>query len=114
MSDKVIHIWGTCENPIKLVKEVISKFNNKKIVSINSLLQDVKVYTKKENIEILKKNYKDYTDIEVQHQNTINSYEKEINELQQKIDEYVQKEEEYKEEINNLKNQLFMYENYSE
>ena len=114
LSDKVIHIWGTCENPIKLVKEVISKFNNKKIVSINSLLQDVKVYTKKENIEILKKNYKDYTDIEVQHQNTINSYEKEINELQQKIDEYVQKEEEYKEEINNLKNQLFMYENYSE
>ena len=106
LSDKVIHIWGTCENPIKLVKEVISKFNDKKIVSINSLLQDVKVYTKKENIEILKKNYKEYTDIEVQTQNTINSYEKRINELQQKIDEYVEKEWDYQEEINELKNQL--------
>ena len=106
LSDNVIHIWGTCENPIKLVKEVISKFNNKKIVSINSLLQDVKVYTKKENIEILKKNYKEYTDIEVQTQNTINSYEKRINELQQKIDEYVEKEWDYQEEINELKNQL--------
>ena len=106
LSDKVIHIWGTCEDPIKLVKEVISKFNDKKIVSINSLLQDVKVYTKKENIEILKKNYKEYTDIEVQTQNTINSYEKRINELQQKIDEYVEKEWDYKEEINELKNQL--------
>ena len=114
LSDNVFHMWASCENPIKLIKEVINNFNNKKIVSINNQLQDVKVYTTKENIEILKKNYKDYTDIEVQHQNTINSYEKEINELQQKIDEYVQKEEEYKEEINNLKNQLFMYENYSE
>lgn len=106
LSDKVIHIWGTCENPIKLVKEVISKFNDKKIVSINSLLQDVKVYTKKENIEMLKKNYKEYTDIEVQTQNTINSYEKRINELQQKIDEYVEKEWDYQKEINELKNQL--------
>ena len=114
LSDKVIHIWGTCENPIKLVKEVISKFNDKKIVSINSLLQDVKVYTKKENIEILKKNYKEYTDIEVQTQNTINSYEKRINELQQKIDEYVEKEWEYQEEINDLKDQIMMYQNDNE
>ena len=106
LSDKVIHIWASCENPIKLVKEVISNFNEKKIVSINSQLQNIKIYTTKENIEILKKNYKEYTDIEVQTQNTINSYEKRINELQQKIDEYVEKEWDYKEEINELKNQL--------
>jgi len=74
----------------------------------------VKVYTTKENIEILKRNYKDYTDIEVQTQNMINSYESRINELQQKLDEYVQKEWEYREEINNLKNQLFMYESNDE
>ncbi|MBQ6841240.1 MAG: helix-turn-helix domain-containing protein [Bacilli bacterium] len=114
LSDEVFHMWSSCENPIKIIKEVINNFNNKKIVSINNQLQDVKVYTTKENIEILKKNYKDYTDIEVQHQNTINSYEKEINELQQKIDNYIQKEWEYKEEINNLKNQLSMYENNNE
>ena len=114
LSDKVFHMWGSCENPIKLVKEVINNFNDKKIVSINNQLQDVKIYTTKENIDILKKNYKDYTEAEVQHQNTINYYENEINELQQKLDEYVQKEWEYQEEINNLKNQLFMYESNDE
>lgn len=114
LSDKVIHMWATCENPVKLVKEVINNFNHKKIISVNNQLQDVKVYTTKENIEILKKNYKDYTDIEVQTQNMINSYEKRINELQQKIDEHVEKEWEYQEEINNLKDQIAMYENDNE
>ena len=114
LSDNVFHMWASCENPIKLIKEVINNFNNKKIVSINNQLQDVKVYTTKENIEKLKKNYKDYTDIEVQHQSTINYYENEINELQKKVDNYIQKEWEYKEEINDLKNQLSMYENNNE
>lgn len=114
LSDKVIHIWASCENPIKLVKEVISNFNEKKIVSINSQLQNIKIYTTKENIEILKKNYKNYTDIEVQTQNTINFYENKINELQQKIDEYVEKEWEYQEEINDLKDQIMMYQSNTE
>lgn len=61
-----------------------------------------------------KKNYKNYTDIEVQTQNTINFYENKINELQQKIDEYVEKEWEYQEEINNLKDQIVMYQNDNE
>lgn len=114
LSDNVFHMWASCENPIKLIKEVINNFNNKKIVSINNQLQDVKVYTTKENIDKLKKNYKDYTDIEVQHQSTINYYENEINDLQQKVDNYIQKELEYKEEINDLKNQLSLYENNNE
>ena len=114
LSDKVIHIWASCENPIKLVKEVISNFNEKKIVSINSQLKNIKIYTTKENIEILKKNYKNYTDIEVQTQNTINFYENKINELQQKIDEYVEKEWEYQEEINDLKDQIMMYQSNTE
>ena len=74
----------------------------------------MKVYTTKENIEILKRNYKDYTDIEVQTQNMINSYESRINELEQKIDEYAEKEWEYQEEINNLKDQIVMYQKYNE
>ena len=81
LSDKVVHVWASCENPMKLVKEVINKFNEKKIVLINNQLQDVKIYTSKENIEILKKNYKNYTDSQIQYQNTINYYEKEINGL---------------------------------
>ena len=114
LSDKLIYIWASCENPIKIVKEVINNFNDKKIISINNELQDIKIYTTKENIEILKKNYKDYRDIEVQTQNIINSYENRINELQQKIEEYVQKEWEYQEEINELKEQIVMYQNDDE
>lgn len=67
-SDNIFHAWSSCNNPIKIVKEVINSFNNKKIISINNQLQDVKIYTSKENIEILKKNYKDYTNTEVQCQ----------------------------------------------
>ena len=114
LSDKVIHIWGSCDNPIKLVKEVINNFNDKRIISINNELYDVKIYTTKENIEVLKKNYKDYIDVELQTQNMINSYENRINELRKRIDEYVQKEWKYKEEIDNLKNQIFIYENNNE
>ena len=106
-----IYLWGSCDNPIKLAKEVINNFNDKKIVSINNELRSVKIYTTKENIEILKKNYKDYSDVEVQTQNVINSYESRIYELEQKIDEYVQKEWEYQEEISNLKDQIFMCQN---
>lgn len=86
----------------------------KKIISINNELQNVKIYTAKENIEILKKNYKDYTNVEVQTQNMINSYESRIDELQQKIDEYIQKESDYQEKINNLKYQIIMYQNENE
>ena len=104
-SDKVMHIWSSCENPIKLIKEVINKFNEKKIVSINNQIQDIKIYTTKENIDLLKKNFKNYNVSEVQMQNMINHYENRINELQQKIDDYVKKEEKYQEEINDLKEQ---------
>ena len=107
LSDKVIHIWASCENPIKLVKEVINKFNDKKIISINNQLQDIKIYTTKENIDLLKINFRDYNDSEVHTQNIINSYENRINELQQKINNYIQKEFEYQEEINNLKEQIY-------
>ena len=110
-SDSMVHIWANCDNPIEIVKEVINKFQHKKIVSINPELQNVKVYTTKENIEKLKKNYDNYTNEEVQRQNMINSYEKRIEELQQQIDEYVQKEWYYQEEINNLKDELSIYKN---
>jgi len=110
-SEKVVHIWSSCDEPIKLIKELIRNFNDNKIISINNGFYDIKIYTTKENIEILNNNYKDYTDVEVNMQNMINSYEKRINELQQKIDDYVQKEWEYQEEINNLKNKIVMYNN---
>lgn len=59
-SDSVIHMWGSCSDPIKLAREVINYFNDKKIISINNEIQDIKIYTTKENIEILEKNVQEY------------------------------------------------------
>jgi transcriptional regulator with XRE-family HTH domain/membrane protein implicated in regulation of membrane protease activity/cell division protein FtsB len=106
VSDSVIHIWASCDNPLKLVKEVVKNFRNKKIMVINNQLYNIRIYTTKENIRILKKNYKEYIDVEAQIQNMINSYEKMISGLHQKIDDYVQREWEHEEEINDLKDQL--------
>lgn len=61
-SDHVLYLWGNCDNPIKLVKEVINEFNNKKIISVNNEVYDVKIYSTKENIELLNNNYKNYLD----------------------------------------------------
>ena len=83
----------------------------KKIISIKNSLTNIKIYTSKKNIEVLKKNSKDYIDNEIEMQNTINYYENKINELQEEIDEYVIREEDYKEEINYLKDQIVIYEN---
>lgn len=106
LSNSIIHIWGYCDNPIKLVKEIINNFNNKKIISITNEISNVKIYTTKENIEILKKNYQDYIAFEESTQNMIESYDNRINELQQIVEEYIEKEEEYQTEINELKEQI--------
>jgi len=68
-SDSVIHIWASCENPIILVKEVIKSINDKKIISINNEIQNIRIYTSKENIEILKKNYEQYINTETLNYN---------------------------------------------
>ena len=111
LNDTVIHLWGSCDNPIKLVKTVIKSFNDKKIISINNEIEDVKIYTTKENIERLKKNYKNYINEQVQRENMINSYENRIGELEEQIDEYIEKEWNYKNQIESLKDQLTYYEN---
>jgi len=59
-SDHIVNIWGNCNDPIKLTKEFIQGLNNKKIISINSELSNVKIYTTKENIILLKNNYNEF------------------------------------------------------
>ena len=111
LSDSLIHIWAECSNPIKLIKEVIDNFNDRKIIPINNELQNVKIYTTKENIELLKNNYNKYNNEIETRQNLINSYESKINELEYQIDRYSEKVFEYEEKINNLEEKLFVYEN---
>jgi len=104
-----IRFISECNNPIKIIKEVIKKFNDKKIISINNDIETIKIYASERNIEILKNNRnKHFKQIET-NENLINSYEKRIGELEQKIDEYVENEWEYKQEIYNLKEQINNY-----
>lgn len=106
MQGNIFHMWPDCNDPFAVAKEVIKKINEKQIISINNEPQNVKIFTTKENIEILKKNYKNYFDYEKQAQNIINDYEIRIFELQEKINKYAQKEWEYEEEIKSLKNEI--------
>ena len=110
-SNKEIYIWAYCDNPIKIIKEVINNINNKKIININNEIKSLKIYASKDNISIIKNNRKTYYNDLEDRQSLINSFESRINNLQDQIETYIEKEYEYKEEISNLKDKLFMYEN---
>ncbi len=55
-----IHIYASCSNMPRLIKEVINNLNNKKIIQINDEIRNIKVYASKENIEKLKNNSLNY------------------------------------------------------
>ena len=47
--------------------------DDKKIISLTNEINDIKLYTTRENINILKNNYNKHNNIEIQTQNIINS-----------------------------------------
>ncbi len=49
-----IYVDGT--NPIKIINAFIVNLNNKKILDMNDVIKDVKIYASNENIQILKSN----------------------------------------------------------
>lgn len=55
-----VHLWGECQNPIKLANAFFKNLNHKKITPIDCSIKSIKVYTTKENIEKLKKNEEAY------------------------------------------------------
>ena len=79
-----LYIYG--ENPeiFKMMKESINYLNDKKLLSQNSQISEIKIYTTKENIEKLKANAAALDN----HLNTISDYEARILNLDSKIAEY--------------------------
>jgi transcriptional regulator with XRE-family HTH domain len=79
-----LYIYG--ENPeiFKMMKESINYLNDKKLLSQNSQITDIKIYTTKENISKLKANAAAMDN----HLNTISDYEARIQILDNKIAEY--------------------------
>ena len=59
-SRNIIGAWATCKNPIKLYRELIKSINNKKIVPITAEIENVTVYTTKENIDKIQKKLEEY------------------------------------------------------
>ena len=51
-----IMAWTNCENPIKLIKEMIKEINNKRVIIINDNIEEITIYTNGANIEKLKNN----------------------------------------------------------
>lgn len=73
-NDKYIYAWSTCSNPLKLIREFINNFNNKKILSVNTEIKNIVIYASKENIEKLKNNFDDYINEQINYDNTIYNY----------------------------------------
>jgi len=101
-----IRFIPNCNNPIKLVKNAIKNFNEKKVIPINNQIQKITIYASENNIEKLKDNRDKHFEVIETTQDLVNSYEKRINELQQDIEEYIENEWEYQQEIDNLKEQI--------
>ena len=60
-NSNTITAWTYCDNPTKIVREVIKKANEKKIVIMDSSIEKVVVYTNQDNINTLKKNLNEYS-----------------------------------------------------
>ena len=95
-----IHIWASCSNSTKILKEFINNFNNEKIIPINNNIESIVIYGNKENINKLKNNWNNYIKERDNYDSIIDSYEN-------KIDNYKEKEYEYQNEIEEYKNIIF-------
>lgn len=79
-----LYIYGKNPEIFKMMKESINYLNDKKLLSQNSQITEIKIYTTKENIEKLKANAAALDN----HLNTISDYEARILNLDSKIAEY--------------------------
>lgn len=100
-----IMAWGSCKNPKKVAREFIKNVNEKKIIPINSNIEEITVYANKTNIGKLKNNLENYYDDRKYRDDIINSYEIEINKLEIENENLKQKVYDLQEKLNNLKNE---------
>ena len=98
-----INVQANCYNTIELAKEFISNLNNKKIISVNNEIRDIKVYASKENIEKLKYNEQQYYLNQEKYDDEIKSYNDRIIELENQVSDYENKIYELESELNNYR-----------
>lgn len=83
-----IHLWTNCDKPITMLRETIKSINDKKLVPINSEIEDIVVYANQENIAKMNANKEKY-----------NLENTRINELEEKINELERENAELREEL---------------
>lgn len=86
-----VHLWTRCDKPITMLRETIKLINNKKLVPINSEIEDIVVYANQENITKMNANKEKY-----------NLENTRINEYEEEIDELKRENEELREELNSI------------
>ena len=103
-------VYGYLEyhKPMKIIKDIIKNFNDKKIVSFDSNLRDVVVYASKENIEILKNNKLKFLETRKAYEQDMENYENLIEHYERQINQNNLKINEYQEKINDLENQIII------
>ena len=109
-----VYLHSFCSDPINLIKEIINNLNDKKIISFDSELADIKIYASKENIEKIKNNEKEYYLKQENYNNQIEYYENLIDDYQTTIDTNNDKIFELEMQIENYKEQLQIIQNYDE
>jgi len=88
-----IYFYSECSNPMGIIKDIIGKFNDKKIINISSDIQSIRIYANSENILKLKNNREVYYEKIETRENLIKSYEKKISELEEENRKYKRKNE---------------------
>ena len=82
-NDNIVSIWVDCNEPIKLLKDIIHNINNKKIVPVNGAISKIKVYTTKSNINKIKDNYLDFKTRFDNREEEIRAYQETITRLEE-------------------------------
>ncbi len=100
-NNNTITAWPYCNNPTKIIRNVIKNINNKEIIPLNNEIEKITIYTNQSNIDKLKNNYDNYLkEIEKENQER-NNYENRINELENKNNELQQQVYDLEEKLNN-------------
>lgn len=80
-NENVLHAYAVCNNPTKVAREVIKNLNNKKVIGFDQYIEEVTIYSTKQNIDILKANTDKYFEEQREYENELEQKENEINRL---------------------------------
>ena len=86
-----IYLYTSCNQPTKIVKELIKNINHKKVIPISDEVINIKVYANEENIQKIKNNEIEAYNRQKSIEERFQTYENEINELNRKINTYEQR-----------------------